>query len=229
MSRPCPICREEAPLRVIQLNGVTVETCDRCQGHWLDSLELERLAPGWRTESLKAALPHAPRRCPHARHRVPAHKMLCGLCGAGVAGCPSCGQFLSQVETKVCAVDVCATCQGIWLDAGELQALRRHKQTITPLTASAAMAAAAAVAVASAAGAAPGPNDRASRVLQAVTDNAGEVAVEGVDVALEVSELAPMEAISEGVSSAAEVAVEGASAVGEAIGAVLGSVLELFS
>jgi Zn-finger nucleic acid-binding protein len=209
-------------MRVTELHGVRVETCERCQGHWLDSAELVRLAPGWKAHALQAALPHAPRRCPHARHRVPANKTHCGLCGAAVAGCPSCGEHLSQVNTKVCAVDVCAQCHGLWLDAGELQALRQHKQPITPMAAGAAMAAAAAataVAVASTSG----------DPLQARANPA----VSAVDVAEGVTEVAleavSFEDVTDGASTAVEMASEVGSAVAEAVGTVLGSVLELFN
>ncbi len=221
MSRPCPICREDTSMHVIELHGVRLETCVRCQGHWLDSTELERLAPNWKTHSLQVALPNAPRRCRHAKHRVPANKALCGTCGSAVACCPSCGEHLSQVHTKVCAVDVCAKCQGLWLDAGELQALRRHKQRITPMTAGEAMAAAAAAAVAAATISAPN-RDRLGQTALNVVGETGEVAVE---VAAEVG----VDAMVDGAGTVVEFASEGASAIGEAVGAVLGSVLELLN
>ena len=225
MSRPCPICREASSMHVIELHGVRVETCVRCQGHWLDSTELERLAPHWKTHSLQAALPNAPRRCRHAKHRVPANKVLCGMCGSAVACCPSCGEHLSQVHTKVCAVDVCGKCQGLWLDAGELLALRQHKQRITPMTAGAAMAAAASVAVAAAAVSAPN-RERLGQKAMSVVGETGEVAVE---VAVETAAEVGVDAVVGGASAAVEFASEGASVIGEAVGAVLGSVLELFN
>lgn len=217
-------------MRVIELHGVRVETCEHCQGHWVDSVELERLAPGWKAHSLQAALPHAPRRCPHARHRVPPNRKHCGLCGSAVAGCPSCGEPLSQVLTRVCEVDVCSKCQGLWLDAGELQALRQHPQPITAMpagkamAAAAAAAAAAAVVVASTSGGAG--HERASRVTVDAVDVAGEATELAVDTA---SELISLDSVAEGASTAVEFASETGSAVAEAVGAVLGSVLELFN
>jgi Zn-finger nucleic acid-binding protein len=207
-------------MRVIELHGVRVETCGRCQGHWLDSEELRRLAPNWMSHKLQPALRNAPQRCPHAKHRVPPGKLLCGLCGAAVVTCPSCGEHLSQVHTKVCDVDVCGQCQGLWLDAGELQALRQHKHLITPMTAGVAMAAAAAAAVAMAAS--PDQRDRLTQKAVDVAAGTGEVAVEAA------AEFG-VEAVIDGAGTAVEFASEGASAVGEAVGAVLSSLLELFN
>jgi len=35
--------------------------------------------------------------------------------------CPKCGMELSEVDYKGIEVDKCLTCEGIWLDAGELE------------------------------------------------------------------------------------------------------------
>jgi ribosomal protein L37AE/L43A len=37
--------------------------------------------------------------------------------------CPKCGMQLIEVDYKGIKVDKCSACQGIWLDAGELEAL----------------------------------------------------------------------------------------------------------
>lgn len=41
--------------------------------------------------------------------------------------CPKCGANLAEVEREHVAVDVCASCGGMWLDAGELEVLRKVK------------------------------------------------------------------------------------------------------
>jgi hypothetical protein len=35
--------------------------------------------------------------------------------------CPKCGQSLYEIEYKGVKIDRCANCQGVWLDAGELE------------------------------------------------------------------------------------------------------------
>jgi acetyl-CoA carboxylase beta subunit len=37
--------------------------------------------------------------------------------------CPKCGEGLTTVTLKAVAVDTCVSCQGMWLDAGELDQL----------------------------------------------------------------------------------------------------------
>ncbi len=41
--------------------------------------------------------------------------------------CPRCGQELVEVDREKVKVDVCKDCRGIWLDAGELEALQREQ------------------------------------------------------------------------------------------------------
>ena len=37
--------------------------------------------------------------------------------------CPKCGMKLIEINYKDIAVDKCSACEGIWLDAGELEAI----------------------------------------------------------------------------------------------------------
>lgn len=41
--------------------------------------------------------------------------------------CPKCGADLKEVSREHVAVDVCGECGGLWLDAGELDLLRKVK------------------------------------------------------------------------------------------------------
>ena len=41
--------------------------------------------------------------------------------------CPKCGQQLSEIEHKGIKIDRCMTCQGIWLDAGELEQITQKE------------------------------------------------------------------------------------------------------
>lgn len=43
--------------------------------------------------------------------------------------CPKCGHDLTEVEFRGVKIDQCATCNGIWLDAGELELLGSKEKT----------------------------------------------------------------------------------------------------
>ena len=39
--------------------------------------------------------------------------------------CPKCGMELSEIDYKAIRIDKCFQCEGIWLDAGELEAISK--------------------------------------------------------------------------------------------------------
>ena len=39
--------------------------------------------------------------------------------------CPKCGMQLIEIDYKAIKVDKCSECEGIWLDAGEMEAVSR--------------------------------------------------------------------------------------------------------
>ena len=43
--------------------------------------------------------------------------------------CPKCGMQLIEVDYKKIKVDKCSHCQGVWLDAGELEAVSDLEQS----------------------------------------------------------------------------------------------------
>ncbi len=43
--------------------------------------------------------------------------------------CPKCGMNLITIDYKGIAVDKCSGCEGIWLDAGELEAITRLEKS----------------------------------------------------------------------------------------------------
>ena len=43
--------------------------------------------------------------------------------------CPKCGMELSDVDYKGIRIDKCLQCEGIWLDAGELDAISKLEKT----------------------------------------------------------------------------------------------------
>jgi hypothetical protein len=43
--------------------------------------------------------------------------------------CPKCGMELIEIDYKGIKIDECSECEGIWLDAGELEAVSKLEKT----------------------------------------------------------------------------------------------------
>ena len=43
--------------------------------------------------------------------------------------CPKCGMSLIEIDYKGLKIDKCSECDGVWLDAGELQAVAKLERT----------------------------------------------------------------------------------------------------
>ena len=43
--------------------------------------------------------------------------------------CPKCGMDLKEIELHGVKVDQCASCGGVFLDAGEMEAIEKHEQS----------------------------------------------------------------------------------------------------
>lgn len=115
----CPAC--EGTLSEKNVGGLTVDVCqDGCAGLWLDNYELEKVDE--QHESAGEALLEVTGD-PTLRPE-----------GDEPYACPSCSDgsvmhrnFFS-VKREI-EVDECPTCGGVWLDVGELGALRRQYET----------------------------------------------------------------------------------------------------
>ncbi|MEW6614544.1 MAG: zf-TFIIB domain-containing protein [Thermodesulfobacteriota bacterium] len=44
--------------------------------------------------------------------------------------CPKCGMELSEIEYRNIKIDKCFSCEGVWLDAGELEALSKLEKSM---------------------------------------------------------------------------------------------------
>jgi hypothetical protein len=42
--------------------------------------------------------------------------------------CPKCGMQLIEIDYKGVAVDKCSSCEGVWLDAGELETVSKFEK-----------------------------------------------------------------------------------------------------
>ena len=126
MSRNCPVCH--IPLLPQSAHSqVTLDVCPQCRGIWFDKGELQQT---YSAEKLPQSLTDAlvarrvPRACPRCRARLPLLGDRCPSCGAtALLTCPACQQTMRQREIRNVVVDACDSCQGVWLDGGELQTL----------------------------------------------------------------------------------------------------------
>ena len=107
MKEPLPIhrCpRDGEILSSNEVNGFHYWRCERCRGFWIPGAVL---------------------------HRVMSQKGISGLWTAprgdrSQLKCPECQESCEDVLVDGHRLDVCSGCRGVWLDAGEVQALRRH-------------------------------------------------------------------------------------------------------
>jgi Zn-finger nucleic acid-binding protein len=97
---------------------IEVDDCPECEGIWLDHGELEKIQATVEID-YKRELSDVPDTV------VQSYKNARGDEERKLA-CPACGGEMTAKEHGYCSqiiVDVCIECQGVWLDAGELEAL----------------------------------------------------------------------------------------------------------
>lgn len=63
----------------------------------------------------------------HSRHEAEEKKKIKEL---HYMHCPKCGMKLSEVDHKDVKIDKCSHCHGVWLDAGELEAILKLDQSV---------------------------------------------------------------------------------------------------
>lgn len=122
MARPCPLCENEL-LRPLRVSHVEIDTCARCHGLWFDRGELERFPDRPPVRSFLAMKGQTFSRCRKSGHPVGRAEAVCPACRSGPVRCPACGERLRRVVTSASPVDVCPSCEGVWLDAGAFEAL----------------------------------------------------------------------------------------------------------
>ncbi|MGE0708958.1 MAG: zf-TFIIB domain-containing protein [Planctomycetota bacterium] len=106
----CPKCETE--LQAVTIHEVEVDRCPHCSGVWLDRSEFGRLVKLDKDE-LAPLLRGSPDEELDAR----------------AGKCPRDGDALLRARSALrpeVVLDYCGTCQGVWLDAGELGRLRER-------------------------------------------------------------------------------------------------------
>jgi Zn-finger nucleic acid-binding protein len=101
----CPRCSDV--LDRLSASGIEVDVCSSCAGIWLDKGELAVLkVSGSFFEMLRLK--------PAGRRKAPPSSAAVTL------SCPACPGTLSAFPLVDVAIDICGSCQGLWLDKGEL-------------------------------------------------------------------------------------------------------------
>lgn len=102
----CPRCFAELEGEEIEVIGpnVIIDRCRACGGIWLDKGELNRLL---RNRQLSDYLTKE-----------------IGTQSKSELVCPSCGGLMDIEVADEIEIDVCLSCGGVWLDAGELDKLK---------------------------------------------------------------------------------------------------------
>ena len=109
MERICPVCG--IALSEQSLHGETVDRCERCDGIFFDSGELESLLQLVKLyQEVDMSEPDL-----EASTEIERDRILI---------CPADQAQLEKRDIAGLIVDVCAQCGGIWLDGGELAALK---------------------------------------------------------------------------------------------------------
>jgi Uncharacterized protein conserved in bacteria len=112
----CP--RTDTPLARLRVGGVDTDVCEDCGGVWLDHAELGRFD---RPDTVlgDAVVAHLrqfpPGLVDHSRRlRCPRHRAVVMLRR----------RYSAEVPVEI---DVCPECGGVWLDTGELAAIREWR------------------------------------------------------------------------------------------------------
>jgi len=103
----CPRCWVEMKEREEDIFGpnIVIDTCPKCNGIWLDNGELKKMIKDKEVSDYLTK-----------KIGTKSHSPLI---------CPRCRNIMDIEKAEDVEVDVCLKCRGVWLDAGELEGLKR--------------------------------------------------------------------------------------------------------
>jgi Zn-finger nucleic acid-binding protein len=102
----CPRCWAKMLQREVKVFGpdIIIDICPKCSGTWLDHGELKKLIKDRKiTDYLTKEI---------------------GTQSKSELVCPRCGGLMDIESADDVEVDVCLSCNGVWLDEGELEDLK---------------------------------------------------------------------------------------------------------
>jgi Zn-finger nucleic acid-binding protein len=106
----CPRCNTILDRKEIEIFGpnIFIDICPKCGGIWLDDGELKKLLKHKKLSD-------------HLTKEI-------GIKSTSKLICPRCGGLMDIEHADDIDVDVCLTCNGVWLDKGELQELKAKSE-----------------------------------------------------------------------------------------------------
>ena len=116
----CP--RDGTTLQHVEIMGVELDKCHKCDGIWFDRGELEHLRDA-KIEGIEEVI-EKKYGDPEFEEGAPKGYMHCPRCDDGRLN-----RFLYTYVNPV-HVDRCGKCMGIWLDDGELDAIIGEKKSV---------------------------------------------------------------------------------------------------
>lgn len=119
MSLTCPRDKSQLETKTYEAK-IEIDACPACGGIWLDKGELEAIQEAKENDYSKV-LENLPDTVARSINKV-------AQTDTGPVGCPKCGTEMDTREYAYCSqivIDTCPEGCGIWLDAGELQALEK--------------------------------------------------------------------------------------------------------
>ncbi|KPK77193.1 MAG: hypothetical protein AMJ79_04210 [Phycisphaerae bacterium SM23_30] len=105
----CPKCKCELEAKKAAEQKLDIDVCPECEGIWFDKKELEKMMPIAR-KKLKL------------HWKAAKQDYLCPRCRVEL-------YEFTYPQTDVW-VDMCKTCQGLWLDGGEFEAIEQARQAL---------------------------------------------------------------------------------------------------
>ncbi|MBP7126908.1 zf-TFIIB domain-containing protein [Myxococcota bacterium] len=113
--RQCPVCR--VPMQTVTQHRQQIDQCPRCGGRFFDAGELEAVIQMVRCfEEVVLEEPEV--------KSIPEEEVR------RIEICPVDGSSMDPQEIAGIVVDRCPSCHGIWLDRGELVALKIAEDSI---------------------------------------------------------------------------------------------------
>ena len=107
----CPRCNDMTDRMEVEIFGpnIFIDICPKCAGVWLDRGELDKLL---KDKKLSDYLTKD-----------------IGTESKSKLVCPRCGGLMDLEKADEIEVDVCLSCNGIWLDQGELEDLKAKSKS----------------------------------------------------------------------------------------------------
>ncbi|HEX5749360.1 MAG TPA: zf-TFIIB domain-containing protein [Archangium sp.] len=121
---PCPFCHH-GTMRPTLLGGFLREECGTCRAVWFEEGSLARVVGAPALVVLVRKALKSLGECKHCQATL-REAPSCPSCGEEASRCPQCGSGpLAVAKVAEVPVDVCTSCRGVGLDAGELELLLR--------------------------------------------------------------------------------------------------------